>query len=167
MNPTNPPSSTLTFGTSQDGFRLLNATQWVPRPVEEIFDFFRHPANLGKLTPPEQKMRILPPFPEVMSPGDVFTYRLQVIGIPLKWKARIDSVTPPNSFTDTMLKGPYRAWIHTHRFEAHDNGTLIHDEVRYKIYGCRYGHRWFFKPQLEKIFSARAKAVAETFGKPS
>ncbi|MCC5845611.1 MAG: SRPBCC family protein [Verrucomicrobia bacterium] len=163
MNTPDSPPFKLSFSTAEDGYRLLNAAQWVPRPLEEVFDFFQRPANLGKITPPGQKMRIEPPFPEIMSPGDVFSYRLQVMGIPLKWIAKIDSVTPPHGFTDTMLKGPYRAWIHTHRFETQNNGTLILDEVRYKIYGCRIGHRHFFKPQLEKIFRARAEAVREFF----
>lgn len=163
MTPLSPPPFELAFSTAADGFRLLTASQWVPRPLEEVFDFFQRPANLGQITPPEQKMRIEPPFPEVMSPGDIFTYRLQVLGIPLKWKARIDSVNAPSGFTDTMLSGPYRAWIHTHRFEARDHGTLILDEVRYKIYGCRFGHQHFFKPQLKKIFFARAEALSRCF----
>jgi uncharacterized protein len=158
------PSPTLAFSRTDDGFWRLQASQWVPQPLETVFAFFHHPANLSKITPPQQKMRIREPFPERMSPGDVFTYRLQVLGIPLVWKARIDTVTPPHSFTDTMLKGPYRAWIHTHRFEALRDGTLISDDVKYKIYGCSCGHKTFFKPQLTKIFTARARQVAEFFG---
>lgn len=159
-----PPAPTLAFSRTDDGFWRLQASQWVPQSLETVFDFFHHPANLAKITPPAQKMRILEPFPEVMSPGDVFTYRLQVMGIPLTWKARIDTVTPPHRFTDTMLKGPYRAWIHTHSFEALDGGTLISDDVKYKIHGCACGHKFFFKPQLTRIFTARAQSVAAFFG---
>jgi len=154
---------TLSFSTDERGFRLLTASQWIARPVEDVFDFFQRPANLGKLTPPERRMRMLEPFQETMSAGDVLTYKLQVAGIPLKWKARIDSVTPNESFQDTMIKGPYRAWIHRHGFEAADGGTRILDEVRYKVYGCPFGHRYFYQPQLEKIFHARAAAVEKVF----
>lgn len=153
----------LEFKSAENGFRLLTARQWVPRPVEEVFDFFTQPANLGKITPPGQKMRIVEPFPERMSPGDVFTYRLQVLGIPLTWKARIDSVTPPSGFVDTMLRGPYRAWVHTHRFESKDNGTWILDEVLYKSFTCCIGHKLLIRPQLEKIFRARGEALKDWF----
>jgi ligand-binding SRPBCC domain-containing protein len=159
----NSENVSISFSDADNCFRILSASQWVPRPLEEVFDFFQRPANLGKLTPPEQKMRILEPYPETMSAGDIFIYKLKVAGIPLKWKARIDSVTPNESFQDTMIKGPYRAWIHTHRFESKDGGTVIRDEVRYKVYGCRYGHKYFYRPQLEKIFRARADAVEKYF----
>lgn len=161
-----PPPFRIEFGRTDDGFWSLKAAQWVPSPLEDVFDFFQRPANLERITPPGQKMRIEKPFPEIMSAGDQFTYRLQVLGIPLKWQARIESITPPHAFTDMLLKGPYRAWIHTHRFESHSPGTLIHDDIRYKVYGCRYGNRLFYQPQLEKIFRARAKALEAWFSKP-
>ncbi|MEX3610845.1 TIGR01777 family oxidoreductase [Rothia sp. LK2588] len=39
-----------------------------------------------------------------------------------------------HSFTDRMVKGPFRSWQHTHRFsEAPTGGTLIEDEIEYEL----------------------------------
>lgn len=152
----------LAFSKSDCGYRL-EASQWVPKPVEEVFAFFQQPANLAKLTPPKQKLRFVGHAPEVMEAGMIVSYRLQVVGIPLFWKARIEQVDPPHSFVDVMLSGPYRAWRHQHLFEPVEGGTRIRDVVDYKIYGCRYGHRFFFQPQLTKIFQGRRKAVNTLF----
>ena len=32
--------------------RTLHRQQWVPRPLETVFDFFEHPENLTLITPP-------------------------------------------------------------------------------------------------------------------
>lgn len=149
--------------------RKLIAEQWVSTSLEKVFTFFSQPANLEILTPRNQKLRMVSPSPPPaeMSEGMTMTYRLRVAGIPLSWTARIENITAPDSFTDVMVKGPYRAWRHTHSFHPKDGGTLIRDEITYKSYTCRYGHRWFIRPQLEKIFHARGKIVAELFQEES
>ena len=39
-----------------------------------------------------------------------------VIGIPFLWTAKIGWWRPPFQFIDEQIRGPYRLWIHTHRF---------------------------------------------------
>ncbi len=159
-----PPSAISLDFRNEGCRRRLIAEQWVPEPLDNVFAFFSNPRNLEVLTPPEQKMRLVSPSPAPasMTPGLTLTYRLRVAGMPLSWTARIEECTE-NSFTDVMVKGPYRSWHHTHRFLEKDNGTLIQDEIIYKSYTCRYGHRWFIEPQLRKIFDARGKILEELF----
>jgi ligand-binding SRPBCC domain-containing protein len=38
---------------------------------------------------------------------------------------------PPHRFVDVQRHGPYRLWIHEHRFEPHNGGTLVQDNVQY------------------------------------
>lgn len=148
----------------ENGVRTLRAEQWVPHPLETVFEFFCNPANLAELTPEETRMEILPPAPTSMETGTEITYKLRVAGIPMRWKARIESCDPPRSFTDVQLKGPYRSWMHTHRFEPKDGGTLLIDEIEYTTPCCRVGHKWLVRPQLEKIFQFRGERVAQRFG---
>jgi ligand-binding SRPBCC domain-containing protein len=163
MNISSSSHQHLKFASCPQGGWILEARQWVPAPVDQVFDFFSRPANLLKLTPEGQKMRMVPPAPETMSAGDVFTYRLRVSGIPITWVARIEAVNPPEGFEDRMLRGPYRTWHHRHRFIATEGGTLIEDTVHYRVYGCRYGHRYFYQPRLEAIFRDRGKRIDEWF----
>jgi ligand-binding SRPBCC domain-containing protein len=72
---------------------------------------------------------------------------------------------PSLRFVDEQRKGPYRYWIHEHRFEAinGNNSTRIHDDVRYSVLGGRLVNRLFVEPDLARIFSYRASKLAEIF----
>jgi ligand-binding SRPBCC domain-containing protein len=68
---------------------------------------------------------------------------------------------------DVQLRGPYRSWHHTHRFEPVDGGTLVRDAVRYVLpFGPmgRLAHAWIVKSDLEAIFDHRALRMTEVFG---
>ncbi len=160
---TSSPDIQISFTQIGCGQYHLSATQWVNAPVERVFHFFQQPANLEKLTPASQEMRIQPPVPARMEAGTEIVYRLKVKGVPLKWVARIESVDAPRGFVDLQLKGPYRKWRHQHLFESQNEGTLIRDEIDYAVPCCRVGHKFLVKPQLVKIFEARGEKVKSLF----
>ena len=51
-----------------------------------------------------------------MHPGALIRYRLRLMGIPFDWLTRITEWNPPESFVDEQLAGPYKTWVHRHRF---------------------------------------------------
>jgi ligand-binding SRPBCC domain-containing protein len=120
-------------GSFPGGLRLLRAEAHIPRPPEEVFPFFAAAENLERITPPELRFRILTPLPVEMREGTLIDYRLRLDGIPFRWRTRITEWDPPRAFTDVQLKGPYHTWIHRHTFEAVEGGTLMVDEVRYRV----------------------------------
>ena len=148
----------------------LHREVWIPRPVEEVFDFFRRAENLEVLTPPWLGFRVLTPQPIAMFPGALIDYRLQVRGLPVRWRTRIESWNPPHSFTDTQLRGPYRLWHHTHAFEARDGGTLMTDHVRYALpfgpFG-RLAHWLLVRRDVERIFDYRTERIRGLFPAPA
>ncbi len=131
----------------------------VPRALEETFEFFSDAFNLEKLTPPFLKFTVLTPAPIDLRDHAVIEYRLKVRGIPVRWKSRISSWEPPHRFVDEQLKGPYRKWRHEHSFEAHPDGTLVRDHVRYAVLGGALVNRFFVRPDVEKIFDYRTEAL--------
>jgi ligand-binding SRPBCC domain-containing protein len=58
-------------------------------------------------------------------------------------------------------------WIHEHRFEVRDGGTLVRDRVEYAVPGGRIVQRLFVGRDLEKIFSFRRGKLTEIFGAKS
>lgn len=42
-------------------------------------------------------------------------------------------------FRDRMTEGPFEHWLHTHAFEAVDDGTLVRDRVEYRLPGGAAG----------------------------
>jgi uncharacterized protein len=99
-----------------------------------------------------------------MRVGTLIEYKLNWHHIPLRWTTRIEVWEPPHKFVDVQLRGPYRLWHHTHAFEAQRGGTLIRDEVRYRLPLFWLGaavHRLAVRRDLEAIFDERARRVRE------
>ena len=142
---------------------LFQSEIWLPKPREEIFPFFADAANLEKLTPPLLRFEILSPQPIPMKAGTLIDYRLRVHGVPLKWRTRISVWEPPFRFVDEQLSGPYRQWIHEHRFEEENGGTLCVDTVRYAVWGGAFVNALVVKRDVAKIFAYRNTRLREIF----
>ena len=144
----------------------LIASQFVPRPLDEVARFFGDPRNLARLTPRSMGFESLTDDAEIR-PGLEIRYRIRpLLGIPATWVTRIAEADLPRGFVDVQARGPYRLWEHHHRFEAVDGWTLVHDEVRYRLPFGFLGdlaHRLVVRPELEWIFRYRAAAVRAVF----
>lgn len=141
----------------------LITSQWLPGPIQEVFDFFSRPENLQRLTPPQLQFYILTPSPIVMKEGLIIEYKLKVHGIPIKWTSLISGWNPPHSFTDSQTKGPYRTWVHTHSFTSENGGTRVGDRVQFRVPGGRLMEKLIVQKDLAGIFSHRHKILEEIF----
>ena len=141
----------------------LSARLELPLPIDRVFAFFGDAANLERITPPELHFHILTPQPLAMAAGTVIDYQLRLFGVRFRWRSEIAEWHPPHQFVDVQLKGPYREWIHTHRFNATANGTTILDEVRYRLPLSPLGDLAYpaVKLQLARVFAYRTRALEE------
>jgi ligand-binding SRPBCC domain-containing protein len=61
--------------------------------------------------------------------GQEVTWRAWHFGVPIRMTSRITRMSPPDSFTDEQVRGPFRAFRHDHSFIADGEGTLMVDQV--------------------------------------
>ena len=141
---------------------------WLPLAPADLFPFFADAFNLEEITPPQLRFQVLTPPPIRMEVGTFIDYRLRLRGIPIRWRTRIAAWEPPVRFVDEQVRGPYRVWIHEHRFEASDGGTRMVDRVDYAVPGGALGDRLVLpvvRREVEGIFRYRRERLLERFGR--
>tara|TARA_Y100000758_G_C15816327_1_gene336445 strand:+ start:104 stop:601 length:498 start_codon:yes stop_codon:yes gene_type:complete len=146
---------------------LLETQQSIPKPIEEVFNFFSNAENLEFLTPDFLNFNILTKLPIKMHEGTEIEYKIKLYSVPIKWKSLITSWKPFESFVDEQIKGPYTKWVHTHIFESIGTTCLVKDRVNYKVLGDSLTNKVFVSSNLRTIFQYRTKRLMEYFGEPS
>jgi ligand-binding SRPBCC domain-containing protein len=121
------------------------AEQWLPYPVEMVFDFFANPENLPRLMPAWQKARIEegvfappPPRPGGSLQGAGGGAKPRRVGIAagqgtkmtisfkpfpfspfrVPWDAEITEFAWNDHFCDVQHRGPFAYWRHCHRLRT-------------------------------------------------
>jgi uncharacterized protein YbjT (DUF2867 family)/ligand-binding SRPBCC domain-containing protein len=144
----------------------LHASQLVPADLDRVWSFFSNPANLGRITPSSLGFTMSTADPQ-MAERAVIEYTVRpLFGIPLSWRSEIRDYAAPSGFRDVQVRGPYRRWEHTHAFSAAPGGTRVEDRIEYELpFGAvgALAHRWVVRAEVERIFSHRARAVADIF----
>jgi ligand-binding SRPBCC domain-containing protein len=139
----------------------------VSKSVENTFEFFSHPENLGKVTPSYLQFTFLTPLPVEMRKGTIIDYRLTIYKFRVHWRTEITLWEPPHRFIDKQIKGPYRLWVHEHTFESVNSGTRMTDLVEYAVPGGILApliHSFFVRKDIEKIFRFRELTFSKIFG---
>lgn len=135
-------------------------------PREQVFEFFSRAENLELLTPAWLHFNILTPPPIEIGLGTRISYRIRIRGMPVRWVSEITEWSPPHVFEDTQIRGPYRKWVHRHVFEETPEGTLVHDEVSYRVPGGALVNRMLVAGELRRIFDYRRAKMLEFFRVP-
>lgn len=140
----------------------LHASQILPVSRKEAFAFFEDPRNLCDITPVWLDFCMLNKERTTgVRENDEFEYTIRFLGIKMLWRSRIVDYKPPESFTDIQLKGPYKSWIHLHTLEEIPEGTLMRDEVTYRLHIPALPlHSLLIRKKLIEIFQYRSGKIA-------
>jgi ligand-binding SRPBCC domain-containing protein len=136
----------------------------LPERQQKVFAFFADARNLQALTPPWLDFSITTPGEIRMESGTIIDYRLRVHGFSVRWQSEITCWDPPLRFVDEQRRGPYKTWVHEHRFEGRGNSTAVIDHVRYSVRGGHLIDWLFVRRDIERIFEFRRRRLLELFG---
>lgn len=146
----------------------LERVQLLPIGLDQAWDFFSDPANLGRITPDWLCFDVRCTLPERMFAGQVIEYRIRLNPVvTVRWITEITHVEEGVRFVDEQRFGPYRFWHHLHTFEAVPEGVRMTDSVHYGLGFSFLGdalERFYVRPKLEAIFDHRGKTLRELFG---
>jgi len=131
-------------------FQLKDSLE-LPIPIEEAWDFFSNPNNLGRIMPKEMSFKVIEGATLPLYEGQVIQYTVKPFSFfKTSWVSEINHIKKPYFFVDTQMEGPYKIWHHKHFLEATETGTKITDIVHYQ-------------PKLEQIFKFRKENIAKLF----
>jgi ligand-binding SRPBCC domain-containing protein len=145
---------------------VFESSQLIARPIEEVFAFFRAPANLVMLSPGELHLRVVEG-PVLIELGSRLVLKGRRWGIPQRMVSEITAFEVPFTFTDTQIEGPLRRWVHAHRFGSVAGGTQISDRIEYEPPGGMLGFMVTasrLERDLRWIFEYRSQKLIELFG---
>ena len=67
----------------------------------------------------------------LISLNEDVTWHAWHFGLPLRMTSRITAMSPPRSFTDEQIRGPFDFFTHEHEFRPQGTGTLMIDRVSF------------------------------------
>jgi ligand-binding SRPBCC domain-containing protein len=146
---------------------VLERTTQIHASLPEVFQFFSAPANLGTITPPKLRFRIVAAPSRRLREDDRIEYRIRIFGVlPAGWTTRICMWRENEAFADVQERGPYRFWLHTHTFRDTPDGVEMHDRVEYELpfgwLGRLFGG-WLVSHELRAIFDYREAVIRRVF----
>ena len=99
---------------------------------KEIWDWYNSPGAFRRIMPEWEGIR--PINAGALRDGEETIFKVSLGPIKQKWIARHHSVVEGESFADRMMKGPFGAWNHQHKFiPGKDGVTTVSDNVEYKL----------------------------------
>lgn len=144
----------------------LQSSQVMHTDPERAWQFFSNAANLSRITPRSMSFEIHTQDPATRN-GSVIDYTVKpLFGIPTRWRTLIEDVEAPERFRDIQVKGPYKSWVHEHRFTPVQGGTRMDDRVEYEMPFGPLGsmaHRLAVRNELEHVFAFRSTAMTSIF----
>jgi ligand-binding SRPBCC domain-containing protein len=137
---------------------------WLAASPDRVFAFFADAMNLRAITPEWLDFRVVTPAPIEMGQGAVIEHRMRFLGLAIGWQSEITAWEPMVRFVDEQRRGPCKVWIHEHRFEERDGGTLVMDHVTCATAGGRIVERLLVGPCVRRVFAYREQRLRQIFG---
>lgn len=123
----------------------------VDAPLDEVWAFHSRVSGLEALTPDWMHLRVDSvtgpdgePDPDLLTEGSRVAVSVRPFGVGPRqsWTSAIverEEGEGTAMFRDEMVEGPFARWVHTHRFFADGDATLVHDRVEYRLAGGLVG----------------------------
>ncbi len=135
----------------------------LPSRAEEVYHWHGRPGAFTRLVPPWQSVR-LESAPAELTVGARQDMRVRVGPFGVRWRAEITEVREGEAFQDVQISGPFASWKHTHTMQPSSTGSVLRDEVDYRLPLGALG-RWVagrhVRRDLERLFAYRHRITEQ------
>jgi ligand-binding SRPBCC domain-containing protein len=120
---------------------VIESTCEIDAPIAQVFAFHLDTRNAARIAPPGQRvLSVEGAFP--LRLGSEVRLRTRQLPLPWAqtWLVRVAAIEEPTLIVDELLRGPFAAWRHEHRFAELPGGrTRLTDHVTYELPGGALG----------------------------
>ena len=132
----------------------------MPVSARALFDWHEREGAFERLTPGWQQTRVVSRTGGITD-GSRVEVEVPLLGGLIHQRLLMEhrNYVAGSQFTDTMIKGPFSSWVHTHLMEPAADGTsILEDRLDYALPLGEIGNLaagWFVRQQLEQLFDFR------------
>lgn len=119
---------------SEEGGRMpvIAHEIYIEAPIGVCFDLARNVDVHTETTSKTKERAVGGVMTGLMENGDSVTWEAVHLGVRQKLTAKIIHMERPHKFTDTMVKGAFHSFVHTHEFIESGTGTVMRDSFDYE-----------------------------------
>jgi ligand-binding SRPBCC domain-containing protein len=103
----------------------------IAAPVERVFDLARSIDVHQQSQTRHRERAVAGRTSGLIETGETVTWEAVHFGIRQRLTSRIDAMTPPVYFRDSMVAGVFRSFVHDHHFDEIPGGTRMTDVLDY------------------------------------
>ena len=148
----------------------LDFTSRVEAPAEDVFAWHTRPGAFQRLVPPWMSVKLQEM--EGIRDGQRAVMNVSFGPVHKKWVARHEGYEEGRQFRDVQEEGPFKKWMHTHRFEplgteamdGEKSASVLHDHIEYAVPMGGLGHfvaGGTVRSQIEHQFAYRHRITRQ------
>jgi uncharacterized protein (TIGR01777 family) len=133
----------------------------IPAPTHEVFSWHTRPGAFERLNPPWRPVKVTHAVGGISEGAEVSIALPVIAGFSIPWDLRHTRFVQDGEFCDEQVRGPFRAWKHTHRFiPLGQQITEMHDEIEYTLPFWAPLGSWIVEMELRRLFRYRHAVLA-------
>ena len=101
-------------------------------PRERVFDLARSIDAHVESTAQTRERAVGGVTSGLIGPGEEVTWEARHLGVKQRLTSRISAYDRPQHFQDVMVRGAFAEMVHDHRFDEHEQGTLLRDRFSFR-----------------------------------
>ncbi len=130
--------------------------------AEQLFDWHACPGAFQRLNPPWDPITVVSRSGPGLEVGTRLELEAAVGPATVRWFAEHTACERPSGFTDEQRRGPFRRWVHQHRFADANEGAVLEDEIDWAAPLGPLGAVVGGVPgRLERVFPFRHRRTAD------